>query len=56
MQLRIKILFLLLAAASTHIFAQELVELKMPRSNKVVIKLMFRNGSIANLTDHRRRH
>lgn len=48
MQLRIKILFLLLAAASTHIFAQELVELKMPKSNKVVIKLMFRNGSIAD--------
>ena len=32
---------LLLAAAG----AQEVVELKLPRSNKVVIKLMFRNGS-----------
>lgn len=29
-------------------FAQELVELKLPNSNKVVIKLMFRNGSISD--------
>jgi zinc protease len=28
--------------------AQDIVELKMPRSNKVVIKLMFRNGSVSD--------
>ena len=28
--------------------AQELVELKQPKSGKVVIKLMFRNGSISD--------
>src|SRR6476661_1961359 len=48
MQLRIKILFLLLAAISTQVSAQQVVELKMPKSNKVVIKLMFRNGSISD--------
>src|SRR5436190_21863405 len=32
----------------TNVFAQEVVELKMPKSNKVVIKLMFRNGSITD--------
>jgi zinc protease len=48
MQLRIKILFILLAAISTQIGAQQVVELKMPKSNKVVIKLMFRNGSITD--------
>jgi zinc protease len=31
-----------------NIKAQEVVELKMPRSNIVVIKLMFRNGSISD--------
>lgn len=29
-------------------FAQEVVELKLPNSNKVVIKLMFNNGSICD--------
>ncbi len=29
-------------------FAQNVVELRQPKSNKVVIKLMFRNGSIAD--------
>ena len=29
-------------------FAQEVVELKLPKSNKIVIKLMFRNGSICD--------
>jgi zinc protease len=30
------------------LLAQEIVELKLPNSNKVVIKLMFRNGSISD--------
>ncbi len=30
------------------LFAQDVVELKQPNSNKVVIKLMFRNGSISD--------
>lgn len=29
-------------------FAQDVVELKQPNSNKVVIKLMFRNGSVSD--------
>ena len=29
-------------------FAQEVVELKLPKSNKIVVKLMFRNGSICD--------
>jgi zinc protease len=29
-------------------FAQEVIELSMPKSNKIVIKLMFRNGSICD--------
>jgi zinc protease len=32
----------------TFSFAQEVVELKLPNSNKVVIRLMFRNGSICD--------
>jgi zinc protease len=39
------IISLLLAGA---LFAQEVVELKMPNSNKIIIKLMFRNGSICD--------
>ncbi len=39
-------IFLFIAIATTH--AQELVELKQPQSNKVVIKLMFRNGSVSD--------
>lgn len=33
---------------SSAIFASNIVELQMPNSNKVVIKLMFKNGSIAD--------
>lgn len=32
----------------TNICAQEVVELNMPKSNKIVVKLMFRNGSICD--------
>ena len=32
----------------TKAFSQEVVELKLPNSNKIVIKLMFRNGSITD--------
>jgi zinc protease len=28
--------------------SQEVIELKQPTSNKIIIKLMFRNGSIAD--------
>jgi zinc protease len=34
--------------AAFFVNAQEVVELKQPQSNKVVIKLMFRNGSISD--------
>jgi len=30
------------------LFGQEFVELKLPNSNKIVIKFMFRNGSITD--------
>lgn len=41
-----KFLILLLLAGS--LLAQEIVELKLPNSNKVVIKLRFENGSICD--------
>lgn len=37
-----------LVTCSLAVTAQEVVELKQPASNKVVIKLMFRNGSISD--------
>lgn len=37
-----------LVVFSTLLWAQEVVELKQPLSNKIVIKLMFNNGSIAD--------
>lgn len=40
------ILLTVLFAAT--MFAQDVVELKQPTSNKVIIKLMFRNGSISD--------
>ena len=30
------------------IFGQQFVELKLPNSNKIVVKFMFRNGSITD--------
>lgn len=44
---RLYSLFILLVFAA-HAKAQEVVELKQPQSNKVIIKLMFRNGSISD--------
>jgi len=35
-------------ALAVPAFAQELVEMKLPTSSKVVVKLMFRNGSICD--------
>ncbi len=48
MQLRIKLIFLLQIVLGFQLCAQQVVELKIPKSNKVVIKFMFRNGSIAD--------
>lgn len=42
------LLFLVLSSMSQ---AQELVQLKMPKSGKVVLKYMFRNGSVADPED-----
>ncbi len=39
---------LILLFITAFSFAQEVVELKMPKSNKIVIKLMFNNGSICD--------
>ncbi|RZJ29261.1 MAG: insulinase family protein [Flavobacterium sp.] len=41
------ILFILLAIFSVA-NAQEVIELKQPQSNKIIIKLMFRNGSVSD--------
>ncbi|MFA6540779.1 MAG: insulinase family protein, partial [Bacteroidota bacterium] len=40
--------FILVLVFAATLFAQDVVELKQPNSNKVVIKLMFRNGSISD--------
>lgn len=40
--------FILTIIFAATMFAQDVVELKQPNSNKVVIKLMFRNGSISD--------
>jgi zinc protease len=42
-----KVLFISMLAIGS-LFAQEVVELKLPKSNKVVVKLMFKNGSICD--------
>src|SRR5579859_1086794 len=39
---------LIILSMITHAFSQEIVELKLPNSNKIVIKLMFRNGSVTD--------
>lgn len=48
--MRLKHIITLLAVLflAHNLFAQELVELKMENSNKVVVKLEFRNGSISD--------
>ena len=46
--IRYSIFTLLLLLQGINSRAQELVELKQPKTGKVVIKLMFRNGSIAD--------
>ena len=38
----------LLFCLAAGLFAQEVVELKMAQSNKIVVKFMFRNGSICD--------
>ncbi len=43
-----KLIVLVSFVLVTTIFAQEVVELKLPNSNKVVIKLRFQNGSICD--------
>src|ERR1700722_11977733 len=40
--------FLLFLILNFSAQAMDVVELKMPKSNKVVIELMFRNGSISD--------
>ena len=38
----------LFTLSTSMLLAQDVVELKMPNSNKIVVKLMFRNGSICD--------
>ncbi len=42
------IIIILMAAIFTNALSQEIVELKMPKSDKVVVKLMFKNGSVCD--------
>jgi zinc protease len=44
----ILISMLLTVLFSTKIFSQEVIELKLPKSEKIVIKLMFSNGSVCD--------
>jgi zinc protease len=46
--MKIKILFIALLLSGVISYAQDVVELKNPTSNLIVIKLMFRNGSISD--------
>ncbi len=39
---------LLTLLISTTMFTQEIVKLNLPNSNKVIVKLMFRNGSVSD--------
>lgn len=46
-----KILCILaLLTGTLHVWASEVVELKLPKSNIIVIKMMFRNGSVSDPT------
>ncbi|MCA9732936.1 insulinase family protein [candidate division KSB1 bacterium] len=45
---RFSAILLLLFVTASLLSAQDVVELKMPNSNKIVVKLMFRNGSIVD--------
>jgi zinc protease len=40
--------YCLLLFSATFASAQEVVELKLPKSDKIIVKLMFRNGSICD--------
>ena len=40
--------FLVVSFVFNTTFAQEVIELKQPLSNKIIIKLMFRNGSVSD--------
>jgi len=42
------IVFLMMLLTLSAAKAQNIVELKMPNSNKIVVKIMFRNGSISD--------
>jgi len=42
------ILALIMLAFAGNLFSQKVVELNLPKSDKVVIKLMFRNGSVCD--------
>src|SRR6185369_7591164 len=46
--MKTKLIIIILSILTNLTFAQEVIELNMPKSNKVVIKLMFRNGSICD--------
>ena len=45
---RIVLLIVFCMLGNTFVSAQEVVELKLPKSEKIIVKLMFRNGSICD--------
>ena len=47
-RLKLMKLLLIVLTCSFHAFAIDVVELQLPSSNKIVMKFMFKNGSIAD--------
>jgi zinc protease len=46
--IKVLISILILVVINSNLYSQQVVELNIPKSEKVVIKLMFRNGSICD--------
>ncbi len=46
--LKVLISIIIVIVSISNLFSQQVVELKTPKSQKVVIKLMFRNGSVSD--------
>ena len=42
------LLIIIICITFVNAFSQDVIELKLPKSDKVVIKLMFKNGSISD--------
>jgi zinc protease len=47
-KLRLFVQITLLLFCLSHIYTQDVIELYLPKSNKIIVKLVFRNGSICD--------